>query len=355
MGLVRAVVAVFALAFAASGSGCAELGVVTDGTSISYGRPSGGRLIDGVKLPDQGPGYVTPETWKTRGNRYGTNELVALIKGVAKRMRKRSKDARLVVADLSGHRGGASLKFHRSHQSGRDVDLMYYVRDAEGKALEPTVMHSFDAKLTARDGSGITLDVPRTWALMRELLTAQEAYVQYIFVYRPIAEALIAHATKLKEPETLIARASKALKQPGDSAPHNDHMHVRVYCAATDRMFGCQDIGPLELLAEREAEARHAIEAIASALPPAPLESAEDLADDIVDATSPTSSNPLVAAATPSSDGSRGRTAADVWAEVATTSSAASLVPTSSASIIPPSFSSLLRASSHRLELRSWR
>jgi penicillin-insensitive murein endopeptidase len=346
MGLVRAVLAVSALAFAVLGSGCAELGVVTDGSSISYGRPSRGRLIDGAKLPDQGPGYVTPETWKTRGNRYGTNELVTLIKGVAKRMRKKSRDARLVVADLSGNNGGESRKFHRSHQSGRDVDLMYYVRDAEGKVLEPDVMHTFDATLTAKDGSGMKLDVPRTWALVRELLTAQEAYVQYIFMYRPIAEALIDHATKTKESPALIARATKALKQPGDSAPHNDHMHVRVYCAATDRMFGCQDIGPLELLAEREEEARQAVEMIASSLPPAPdlddTENNEAIASAVMGPSAGTT-------ALADASGPRERTAADVWKEVATTPTVAST------SVVSPSFSSLLRASSHRIDLRSWR
>jgi penicillin-insensitive murein DD-endopeptidase len=350
MRVVRAVVAVFALGFAASG--CAELGVVTDGTSISYGRPNRGRLIDGAKLPDQGPGFVTPETWKKRGNRYGTHELVHLIKGVAKRMRKKSRDARLVVADLSGNNGGENRQFHRSHQSGRDVDLIYYMRDADGKPLEPDAMRVFDATLTAKDGSGVTLDVPRTWAMVRELLTAQEAYVQYIFIYRPIAEALIDHATRNKEPDAIIARATKALKQPGDSAPHNDHMHVRVYCSASDRMFGCQDIGPLELLAEREAEARQAVEMIASSLPAAPdADDAEQAAENMAIANAitrgPSSATTAQAVAAADASAPRERTAADVWKEATTSSTAAS--------IVPPSFSSLLRASSHRIDLRSWR
>ncbi len=329
---MRAALAVIALAFAAGG--CVELGVVTDGTSISYGKPNRGRLIDGAKLPDQGPGFVTPPTWKTRGNRYGTHELVALIKGVGKRTRKKFRDARLVVADLSGNRGGENRAFHRSHQNGRDVDLMYFVRDAEGKPMEPDVMHTFTASLTAKDGSGITLDVPRTWHLVKDLLTAQEAYVQYIFIYRPIAEALIEHATKTKESDVVIARALKALKQPGDSAPHNDHMHVRVYCAPTDRLHGCQDIGPMELLAERETEARDTVEAIARAFPPS---------DEDDDSMSTETAQSVAAF-----DGApREQTAADVWAQASTTSS--------SASILPPSFSSLVRASTHRVDLRSWR
>src|ERR1041385_7422770 len=218
-------VAVFALS-AGLLAGCAELGVVTDGSSISYGKPNSGYLIDGVKIPDSGPGYTTRDVWSKRGNRFGTDELVAMVKGVAKRMKRKVKDVRLVVADLSGDSGGAKKEFHRSHQNGRDADLLYYMRDAEGKPFEPDAMHTFDRTGTATDGTGITVDIPRTWLLVKELLTSNEAYVQNIFMYRPIAEKLFEYAQTQKEPAELIARAMKACKQPGDSAPHNDHMHV---------------------------------------------------------------------------------------------------------------------------------
>ncbi len=331
---MRAVAAVLALSVLAAAAGCAELGVVTDGSSIAYGKPNRGRLIDGKKLPDSGPGFTTAPVWKERGNRFGTDELVTLLKAVGKRMKKKSKDARLVVADLSGTGGGAADKFHRSHQNGRDVDLLYYVRDAEGKAFEPDAMRVFDGKLVAKDASGVTLDVPRTWLLVKELLTAQEAYVQFIFMYRPIAEKLIEHATKTGESEVVIARAVKALKQPGDSAPHNDHMHVRIYCPAADRMYGCVDIGPQELLAEREAEAHAAVEAIAAALPP----STQDVAETDEQENEQGDAQP--------------RTAADVWNEAAAKSSRSTLATSVSST---DSFSSLLRASAHRIDLRGWR
>ena len=78
--------------------------------------------------------------------------------------------------------------------------------------------------------------------------------VQWIFMYEPIAVRLLAHAESIGEPEALVARARKAVRQPGDSARHDDHMHVRVYCARADRAYGCVDLGSMELLAEREAE-----------------------------------------------------------------------------------------------------
>jgi penicillin-insensitive murein DD-endopeptidase len=350
--LVRAVLALMALAL----GGCAELGLVTDGGSIAYGRPNRGRLIDGVKLPDQGPGYTTAAIWRHRGNRWGTDELVGLLKGVSRRIKKPGQP-RLVIADLSGMQGGAAHAFHRSHQNGRDVDILYFLKDAQGKPIEPDVMHVLDGKGVARDGSGITLDVPRTWRLVRELLTAQEAYVQYIFVYRTFAEKLLEHAIATGEPEAVIMRATRALKQPGDSAPHNDHMHVRIYCPPSDRMYGCVDIGPLEMLAEREMEARMIAEAVVGSRATVASTQAADAVED--------------------NDGEeRGqdapRTAADVWRQsvrIAMTPPAApaagpattvtspaavtSLAAPAAASALP--FASLLRASSHHVDLRGWR
>jgi penicillin-insensitive murein endopeptidase len=248
------------------GAGCAELGVVSDNTSISVGKPNHGYLIDGARLPDHGEGYTTRDLWILRDNRYGTDELVDLVTGVARRMASRIKDVKIVVADMSSKGGGGSFEFHRSHQSGRDVDLLYYMRDAAGKPFEPDAMHKFDAQGRASDGSGLVVDVPRTWQLVKELVAAPEAPVQYIFMYEPIAVLLCEHAKKVGEPDDVIARVRKALRQPGDSARHDDHMHVRVYCSSSDRAYGCVDIGPMDLLVEREAASAHKISDRAGAL-----------------------------------------------------------------------------------------
>src|SRR5262245_6557364 len=269
------------LALVALVAGCAELGVVSDGTSISIARPSRGHLVDGVRLPDRVEGYVTRDVWRERDNRFGTDELIDLVTAVARRMKAQVPGVKLVVADLSGKGGGERIAFHRSHQTGRDVDLLYYMRDANGQPFEPDAMHVFDARARARDGSGIVIDIPRTWRLVKELLTAPEAPVQWIFMYQPIALRLIEHAEKIGEPEALVARARKACRQPGDSARHDDHMHVRVYCSAADRAYGCVDIGPMELLAEREAEPSpidELVTAMTATMAPAPAAAATSLA-----------------------------------------------------------------------------
>ncbi len=235
-------------------AGCFELGLVTDGTSVSIGKPSNGYLVDAKRLPDSGEGFKTQAIWKARGNRYGTDELLDLITGVGRRMARQVSDVKLVVADLSSQGGGAAKAWHRSHQSGRDADLVYYMRGADGKPWEADAMHVFGPDAKAKDGTGISVDIPRTWLLVKALVTAPEARVQWVFMFEPIAAKLIEHATQIGEPEALIARARKTLKQPGDSARHDDHLHVRVYCSDRDKQFGCIDIGPMELYAERAAE-----------------------------------------------------------------------------------------------------
>jgi penicillin-insensitive murein endopeptidase len=162
-------------------------------------------------------------------------------------MATRIHDVRIVVGDLSTRGGDGGDRFHRSHQSGRDADLLYYFRDASGKPVEPDAMHALDRDGHAKDGSGLVLDVNRQWLLVRELLTAPEANVQWLFIYQPLAKLLIKHAEDIGEPAELVARATLALRQPGDSAPHDDHMHVRVYCTEADKADGCLDMGPMEL------------------------------------------------------------------------------------------------------------
>ncbi len=236
-------------------AGCVELGLVEDGTTLSVGRASRGRLVGGARLPDSGEGFATCTPWQERGNRFGTDELIDLIVGVGRRMAMTRPGPRLIVADLSAKNGGtAAIKWHRSHQSGRDVDLVYFVRDAEGTPVEGDAMRVFGRDGKAKDGSNYSIDVPRTWSLVKHLVLAREATVQHVFMFEPIAQMVLQHAIASGESEDLVARARMALKQPGDSAPHDDHVHVRIYCSERDRTAGCVDFGPMDLWAIREDE-----------------------------------------------------------------------------------------------------
>jgi len=227
--------------------GCASLVRMDDGTSLAYGTNSNGRLLNGVELPIQGDGYVVPPTWAKRGNNWGTDELVGLIVRTGRRLAEEIPESPFYVADLSPERGGSSV-WHHSHQNGRDADLLFYARDAEGRpAAPPPQMPVFLEDGRTADGA-LTFDVERNWRLVRALIDDPAVDVQYLFIYQPLADKLLAHAKALGEPTDVIARAAALLKQPGDSLKHDDHLHVRIFCPATDRPLGCKDRGPLRWL-----------------------------------------------------------------------------------------------------------
>jgi penicillin-insensitive murein endopeptidase len=217
---------------------------------VAWGFVSGGALLDGVRLPREGDGYVIPATWWQRGNNWGTEELVGLIVRAARRVATESPGAVLSVADLSPRRGGPSA-WHRSHQTGSDADLIFFMRDEQGKPVKnPRMWRLADdgtAELAGKKSSVlVTLDVERQWLLVRALLEDPLVDVQYLFISEGLKALLIEHAEAIGEPEDLLVRARAVLHQPrGGALPHDDHLHLRIYCPAGDRVLGCRDKGPL--------------------------------------------------------------------------------------------------------------
>lgn len=247
MPLRRWAAAVFASVALASVSGCAALGVVDDGTSVSWGKANGGGITAPVRLPDEGEGYRVPARWRDRGLRYGTDELVDMIIAVSRRVAAQHDGARVTVADLSPRRGGPSA-WHRSHQSGRDVDLVFFVTDVSGRSYDLEDMRRFGPDGATVDdhrvgGPRLLFDVERNWALVRAMVEHTASEVQRVFIFEPLAQLLLDHARAAGEPEAVIARARALMAQPGDSAPHDDHFHVRILCSASDRPYGCRDYG----------------------------------------------------------------------------------------------------------------
>lgn len=246
-----------ALACAACAA-CAELGVVGDGTTVSVGAASDGFLVDGAELPDRGVGYVVPPRWRARGSQWGTDELVGLIVHTGARLAAALPGATLGVADLS-RAGGGLGPHHRSHQTGRDVDLLFFATDRRGRTVALEEMRHFGEDGTTVDGGPpLRFDVARTWALVRTLITDRDVAIDHLFIYAPLRSMLLDHARATGEPEALVAWAGELLSQPGDSAPHDDHLHVRIRCPRGDAT--CRDGSrprikkPAELLPARLVE-----------------------------------------------------------------------------------------------------
>jgi penicillin-insensitive murein endopeptidase len=238
--------------------GCATPGRWTDYTSISVGKTNGGRIHRPVEMPHRGLGYKVPQTWRERGNQWGTEELVEVIERAAATVYA-EKRATLGVADLSPKRGGKS-QWHASHQSGRDVDLIFYAVDAKGRTLPPP-----EVEMVHFDGTGDPFipkymqetgyeeptwnqrrfDDARNWALVEALLSDRGTRVQWIFVSNKLELRLLAWAEKHDRPRWVIEYAREVMKQPSVNAPHDDHFHVRLYCSRADRELGCVDTGPI--------------------------------------------------------------------------------------------------------------
>lgn len=241
-------------------TGCVAPGILTDGTSVSMGRADRGLLRGGRAIPTAGDGFVVPPTWVARGSQFGTDEMVAAIARAAGRVAKELPGGTLGVGDLS-QRNGGNVPYHRSHENGRDADLLFYSVDDAGQPLPPPdAMPRYRGhKLRARspyEDAGHPIgrryfDVARNWALVAALLSDASIDVEYLFVSNQIRDALLEHAVAIAVEPDLLWKARRALRQPAHVLPHDDHLHLRIRCDATDILQGCVDEGKIRLRSER--------------------------------------------------------------------------------------------------------
>lgn len=242
MGAAR-ITGTLAIAAAALSLSCSRVGMVDDGTSVSWSRTNGGKLLHPVKLPASGDGYVIPARWAKRGLNYGTDEMVSLVVYLGRELKRAYPEAVMGVADISYPNGGPS-EWHSSHQGGRDVDLLMFATTMDGKAVNPTKMRYFNDRGETYMGTPkLRFDVARTWRMVRDALTNPIARVHYMFIYDPLKQMLLDYAQRIGESPALIEYASYVLHQPSDSARHDDHIHLRIYCSPDDVQRGCIDRG----------------------------------------------------------------------------------------------------------------
>lgn len=237
---------------------CAGPNLWTDGSSVSVAKSNRGRVRHPAKLPLRGPGFRVPKRWKERGFQFGTDELVDAVARAAGRVNAADRRAVLGVADFSRNRGGPS-KWHNSHHSGRDVDLLFYTTDAKGKPLPPPDedMMTFDDEgvpyVGKRDKDGYRdpiwterrFDARRNWELIEAMLVDPSIRLQWVFVSVGLKAKLLGWARRKHRPRWAIEYADMVLRQPADSLPHDNHFHIRVYCTRADRFHGCIDRGPV--------------------------------------------------------------------------------------------------------------
>ncbi len=195
-----------------------------------------------MELPREGDGY---EVICYDGLHYGTPRLVGAIQRAAANVaRLRPGGTPLPICDLSAPEGGPTLR-HRSHQSGRDADLLFYALTVDGRPWQVQFTRfGSDGLSEPSPGSFVRLDVEREWLLVRSLVTDPQANVQWMFVARPIESLLIEYARARGEDPAVIWHAESVMIQPWDSLPHDDHLHLRLACTPDEAVSGCLGGGP---------------------------------------------------------------------------------------------------------------
>jgi len=179
--------------------------------SISIGRPSGGRLVNAVQMPqsDRWELVDADHAWATRET---VDYLCRAIGAVHERFPGSPK---LYVGHLSAREGGP-IAPHVSHQSGRDVDISYFYTQGQ----------RWYGRATAKN-----LDRPRTWAFVRALVT--ETDVEMILMDASIQQLLREHAAKNGEDRAWV----DSLFRGRDGLPpiirhvsgHATHLHIRFH------------------------------------------------------------------------------------------------------------------------------
>jgi penicillin-insensitive murein endopeptidase len=210
--------------------------------SRSLGYPWEGRLVRGMQLRESRYVRYVPE-YAAAGRFYGTWQLVQLLERAARRVALRLPGSRLSVGELSSKEGG-DVVGHRSHESGRDADVGFFMTRADGRPYAGHSFAQFDAQGRGLPPHpGLRFDDARNWELVAKLVDDADARVQYIFVAHDIKQRLLREAARRKAPAELVSRAAAVLVEPAHGNPHRSHFHVRIYCSPADRSV-CLDVGP---------------------------------------------------------------------------------------------------------------
>jgi len=179
---------------------------------LSIGLPNAGLLFNPRPMPEG-------TLWKIRNPRetWGTTETIEyIIKAIEAVEEQFPGSPPIVIGDISKPKGGR-LNWHASHQVGRDADIGFYHR------------HEVDTLVRGRKSN---LDIPRTWALFRALIT--ETDVDRIFVDRYIQRYLFDYAVEIGEDREWLDDIF-GRKTAGRDAiiqhvrRHRDHLHVRFF------------------------------------------------------------------------------------------------------------------------------
>jgi len=230
---------------------------------LSMGKVNRGWLHRPLTVPFDGKILAVIPPNRPRERNFGAATLIQLLEDTAQALHHHD-GPRLMMGDLAAVEGGR-ISHHSSHQSGRDADLAFYYLDALGQPVEADAFHNVDPDGWAEiehDNGTITrlqFDVATNWRLIRTMMTHPDIDLQYVLVATHLKAAMLEHARRRGDDPDLIERARWMVIQPWNSAPHDDHFHIRVFCGPRDRIEGCIERPPAWPWAVRSHTAMSAV------------------------------------------------------------------------------------------------
>ena len=210
----------------------------------SGGDPFHGWLTDGEPFPE-GPHHRLQHHVEKSRTYFGTAELVdGLLRAAAAVAAKHPGRKPLTVGNLSRRNGGDIEESH-THNSGRDVDLLFFMSKLDGTPTR-TRNHRFgpDGK-SRRSPKRYRIDRDANWALIEALMTDQAMGLQWL-ILEPHLEVLFLTHAKAQGVETeQLRRYADAMTLPPYAGPHENHLHMRTQCAPAHWEDRCQPTGPV--------------------------------------------------------------------------------------------------------------
>lgn len=208
-----------------------RVGASDDEPSQSIGRLSDGRLVHGKAMPPWGAGYSTYSLLgATIGSQYAHGAVRdTLLAAFAARDASSSSDKPRYVLGEIGARNGGAFHGHRTHQSGRSVDVFMPVRDANGARTTlptwPWQLFGYGWELDARgEHAGLRIDFEELAAFLLALDRA--AHDRGITLERVIiAPEYVPLLLATPSGQRLGELAGKLTRRPV-WVRHDEHIHV---------------------------------------------------------------------------------------------------------------------------------
>jgi len=170
---------------------------------LSNGSPNDGTLVNGIPLPQT----ELFDIWKPELAYGSTHAVGVVVTAIGDFRRNTGWDGTLTIGSMSKAHGG-HFPPHKSHQSGRDLDVRLPRLDRSGA-------HPNHAQT----------DWHATWALISAFIDTGD--VEVIFLSRRLHGMLRAAAKDMGATPAELGRIGRVISH---SKGHNAHLHIRIRC-----------------------------------------------------------------------------------------------------------------------------